>query len=75
MLDKGGVRFINDTYNANPDSTKAALQLLISLEVKPQGRRIAVRATNCCVGRYVRTGRARPTGSRTDWPVCGRKQY
>ena len=42
MLDKGGVKFINDTYNANPDSTKAALKLLISLEVKPQGRRIAV---------------------------------
>ncbi len=40
--EKGGVKFINDTYNANPDSTKAALQLLMSLKPKGRGRRIAV---------------------------------
>jgi UDP-N-acetylmuramoyl-tripeptide--D-alanyl-D-alanine ligase len=35
-----GVQFIDDTYNANPDSTKAALRTLAELET--QGRRIAV---------------------------------
>jgi UDP-N-acetylmuramoyl-tripeptide--D-alanyl-D-alanine ligase len=35
-----GVQFIDDTYNANPDSTKAALRTLAELET--DGRRIAV---------------------------------
>jgi UDP-N-acetylmuramoyl-tripeptide--D-alanyl-D-alanine ligase len=35
-----GVQFIDDTYNANPDSTKAALRTLAELET--EGRRIAV---------------------------------
>lgn len=35
-----GVQFIDDSYNANPDSTKAALRTLAELET--QGRRIAV---------------------------------
>jgi UDP-N-acetylmuramoyl-tripeptide--D-alanyl-D-alanine ligase len=35
-----GVQFIDDTYNANPDSTKAALRTLVELET--DGRRIAV---------------------------------
>jgi UDP-N-acetylmuramoyl-tripeptide--D-alanyl-D-alanine ligase len=39
-IEKGGVLFINDAYNANPDSMKAALSCL----PKPQngGRRVAV---------------------------------
>ena len=35
-----GLQFIDDSYNANPDSTKAALQTLSELET--DGRRIAV---------------------------------
>jgi UDP-N-acetylmuramoyl-tripeptide--D-alanyl-D-alanine ligase len=36
----GGVRILNDAYNANPSSMRAALQTLMSLPAK--GRRIAV---------------------------------
>ncbi len=42
MREKNGVKFINDTYNANPASTKAALELLLSLKPRDRGRRIAV---------------------------------
>ncbi len=35
-----GVQFIDDSYNANPDSTKAALRTLVELDV--DGKRIAV---------------------------------
>src|SRR5437588_128111 len=35
-----GVQFLDDSYNANPDSMKAALQTLVELEV--DGKRIAV---------------------------------
>ena len=35
-----GVQFIDDSYNANPDSTKAALRTLAELET--DGRRVAV---------------------------------
>lgn len=35
-----GIRFIDDSYNANPDSMKAALRTVIELEA--DGRRIAV---------------------------------
>jgi len=36
----GGIQFIDDSYNANPDSTKAALHTLAELET--DGQRIAV---------------------------------
>jgi UDP-N-acetylmuramoyl-tripeptide--D-alanyl-D-alanine ligase len=39
-LDAGGVTIINDAYNANPNSMRAALETLAAL--KPQTRRIAV---------------------------------
>ncbi len=42
ILDAGGVKIINDTYNANPFSMKAALQVLD--EISKSGRRIAVLA-------------------------------
>lgn len=40
LLDKGGIKFINDSYNASPDSMKAALQVLNSLA--KGGRAIAI---------------------------------
>jgi UDP-N-acetylmuramoyl-tripeptide--D-alanyl-D-alanine ligase len=36
----GGIQFIDDSYNANPDSMKAALRTLVELDT--DGRRIAV---------------------------------
>ena len=36
----GGVHFLDDSYNANPDSMKAALRTLVELDV--EGKRIAV---------------------------------
>lgn len=38
----GGIDFLDDSYNANPDSMRAALNTLASLPVKGSGRRIAV---------------------------------
>jgi UDP-N-acetylmuramoyl-tripeptide--D-alanyl-D-alanine ligase len=42
VLTIGGVTILNDTYNANPDSTAAALETLAALKVR--GKRIAVLA-------------------------------
>jgi UDP-N-acetylmuramyl pentapeptide synthase len=42
ILTIGGVTVYNDTYNANPDSVRAALQTLVSAQVT--GKRIAVLA-------------------------------
>ncbi len=40
VLESGGIRVINDAYNANPDSMKAALSLLGMMQA--DGRKIAV---------------------------------
>src|SRR5712672_822387 len=40
IKDIGGVQFLDDSYNANPDSMKAALRTLVELEA--DGKRIAV---------------------------------
>src|SRR6267378_6144131 len=40
IKDLGGVQFLDDSYNANPDSMKAALQTLVELDA--DGKRIAV---------------------------------
>ena len=40
VVRRGGVTFIEDCYNANPDSMQAALAILSELE--PKGKRIAV---------------------------------
>jgi UDP-N-acetylmuramoyl-tripeptide--D-alanyl-D-alanine ligase len=42
VLDLNGVTVLNDTYNANPDSTIAALETLASMRVR--GKKIAVLA-------------------------------
>ena len=41
-MQHGGVTFIEDCYNASPDSMKAALQILHDRQPGPGGRRIAV---------------------------------
>jgi UDP-N-acetylmuramoyl-tripeptide--D-alanyl-D-alanine ligase len=40
IKETGGVQFIDDSYNANPDSMKAALRTLVELDA--DGKRIAV---------------------------------
>src|SRR6059036_2086492 len=40
IKDLGGVQFLDDSYNANPDSMKAALRTLVELDA--DGKRIAV---------------------------------
>jgi UDP-N-acetylmuramoyl-tripeptide--D-alanyl-D-alanine ligase len=40
IKDIGGVKFLDDSYNANPDSMKAALRTLVELDA--DGKRIAV---------------------------------
>lgn len=50
----GGVQFIDDSYNANPDSTKAALRTLVELETA--GRRFAILGQMLELGRESRRG-------------------
>ena len=40
--EKAGVVYIDDTYNASPDSMKAGLRVLSEMQPKNKGRRIAV---------------------------------
>ncbi|OGG52195.1 MAG: hypothetical protein A3F84_03800 [Candidatus Handelsmanbacteria bacterium RIFCSPLOWO2_12_FULL_64_10] len=47
---RGGVRILNDAYNANPASTKAALETLSVMAVEQGGRRIA------CLGDMLELG-------------------
>ena len=54
----GGMSFLDDSYNANPDSMTAALRVLASLPVPPPGRRLAV------LGRMGELGDAAPAGYR-----------
>ncbi len=53
----GGIRILDDTYNANPDSMKAALRTLA--HIPAQGRRIAV------VGRMGELGQHSEEGHRS----------
>ncbi len=45
IVEKKGVRFLNDSYNANPMSMKSALEVLRSIGLENGGRRIAVIGT------------------------------
>ena len=49
-----GVRFLDDTYNANPDSVEAALHTLAAMPA--DGRRIAVLGRMGELGAYAQTG-------------------
>ncbi|MBR6405993.1 MAG: UDP-N-acetylmuramoyl-tripeptide--D-alanyl-D-alanine ligase [Lachnospiraceae bacterium] len=40
--EKNGILYIDDTYNASPDSMKAGLKVLAEMQPKESGRRIAV---------------------------------
>ncbi len=42
ILRRGGLTVINDAYNANPESMRAALEFLAAMPIPENGRRIAV---------------------------------
>ncbi|MBI3508101.1 MAG: UDP-N-acetylmuramoyl-tripeptide--D-alanyl-D-alanine ligase [Chlamydiia bacterium] len=50
QFEKNGVLFINDAYNANPESMRAALSSLP--EPKEGGKKIAVLGTMCDLGKF-----------------------
>ncbi|MGE5484948.1 MAG: UDP-N-acetylmuramoyl-tripeptide--D-alanyl-D-alanine ligase [Ignavibacteriales bacterium] len=58
FIDAGGIRFINDAYNASPVSTKAALTVLSQVAA---GRRVAVLGNMLELGDYTVPGH-RETG-------------
>lgn len=63
-----GVEFLDDTYNANPDSMKAALATLAQWPAR--GRRIAVLGRMGELGSHAREGHAavgRAAGAGIDW--------
>ncbi len=63
-----GMEFLDDTYNANPDSMKAALATLAQWPAR--GRRIAVLGRMGELGSHAREGHAsvgRAAGAGIDW--------
>ncbi|MCE2503729.1 MAG: UDP-N-acetylmuramoyl-tripeptide--D-alanyl-D-alanine ligase [Chlorobi bacterium] len=50
-LEDGG-RILNDTYNANPDSMRVALETLAGIKISKKGSRIAVLADMAELGTY-----------------------
>ena len=51
---RGGVFILNDAYNANPASMRAAIETLVSIQVGEKGRRIA------CLGDMLELGSKAP---------------
>lgn len=62
ITEKDGIRFIDDTYNASPDSMKAALQSLCSLS--KEGRTFAV------LGNMLELGEVAPTAHYELGQLC-----
>ncbi len=72
MVDRAdGMRILNDTYNANPDSMRVALDTLARIKVSRKGKRIAVLGDMAELGRHavdahVEVGRLIPTLKKID---------
>ena len=60
-----GVRVLDDAYNANADSTIAALETLCDLPL--QGRRVAVLGDMGELGAHSEAAHARLAGARANW--------
>jgi UDP-N-acetylmuramyl pentapeptide synthase len=74
MVASNGAVVLNDTYNANPDSTIVALETLASLKPKQGGRRIAVLADmkelgSCSADEHAKIGRAIATMAKIDLAI------
>ncbi len=63
-LPGGTALLIDESYNANPASMRAALALLGQAEIGPRGRRIAVLGDMLELGRAGRRAASRPRASR-----------
>ena len=57
FLTKDGIKVINDSYNANPDSTVAAIEVLKNMNCK--GRRVLILADMLELGEYSERGHRR----------------
>lgn len=54
QIDGGSFRLIDESYNANPASMRAAISLLASSEIGPTGRRIAVLGDMLEMGKFAK---------------------
>ena len=67
-----GVRLLNDAYNANPNSTRAAIETLLSLPAR--GRRVAVLGDMLELGKqsdaYHKEAGVLAAGSKLDLLIC-----
>ena len=54
VAERGGVRILDDTYNANPVSVRAALDILTAYEIEPGASRIAILGDMLELGRNAR---------------------
>ena len=70
VAEHGGVTFIEDCYNASPDSMRAALDILARRTPGPGGRRIAVLGDMFELGMPARPPTARPAPGRPMRRTC-----